>query len=42
MPTSKADDEEINSMYDQIEELIRKETATDEVIIIGDFNAVVG
>ena len=42
MPTTDADDEEIETIYEQIEELIRKEKATDNVIIMGDLNAVVG
>ena len=42
MPTSDADDEEIEQMYEQIEEMIKKEKATDQVIIMGDWNAVVG
>ena len=42
MPTSDADDEHIELMYEQIEDLVRKEKATDQVIIMGDMNAVVG
>ena len=42
MPTSRAEDEDIEQMYEQIEELVKKEKATDQVIIIGDWNAVVG
>ena len=42
MPTSAEDDEVIESMYEQIEDLIRQEKATDNVIIMGDWNAVVG
>ena len=42
MPTTEAEDEEIELMYEQIEELIKKEKATDQVIIMGDWNAVVG
>ena len=42
MPTSEAEEEEIELMYEQIEELIQKEKATDQVIILGDWNAVVG
>ena len=42
MPTSAEDDEVIESMYEQIEGLIRQEKATDNVIIMGDWNAVVG
>jgi len=42
MPTTEAEDEEIELMYEQIEELIKKEKATDQVIIMEDWNAVVG
>lgn len=42
MPTTAEDDEEIESLYEQIEELVKKEKATDQVIIMGDWNAVVG
>jgi len=42
MPTTSADDEEIELMYEQIEGLVRNEKATDQILIMGDFNAVVG
>jgi hypothetical protein len=42
MPTSDAEDEEVESIYEQIEDLIKKEKATDQVIVLGDWNAVVG
>ena len=43
MPTTTADDQRIDSIYDQIEKLFRNdEIATDQVIIIRDFKAVVG
>jgi exonuclease III len=44
MPTTEAEDEEIELMYEQIEDLTKKEKATDQVweIIMGDWNAVVG
>ena len=42
MPTTDADDDEVEEMYEQIEELVKKEKATDQVIIMGDWNAVVG
>ncbi len=42
MPTSSADDEEIERMYEQIEDLMKGEKATDNVMILGDFNAIVG
>ena len=40
MPTSEYEDEEIEGMY--LEELIEKEKGTDHLLILGDFNAVVG
>ena len=42
MPTTEAEDEEIDQMYEQIEDLIKKEKARDQVLILGDWNAVVG
>ena len=42
MPTSDSEDEGIEMMYEQIEELIKGEKATDQVIVMGDWNAVVG
>ena len=42
MPTSDSEDEEVEEMYEKIEELIKGEKATDQVIIMGDWNAVVG
>ena len=42
MPTSDTEDEEIESMYEQIEDLVKKEKPTDQVIIMGDMNAIVG
>ena len=42
MPTTDADDEEIELIYEQIEELMEKEKATDQVIVMGDWNAVIG
>jgi exonuclease III len=42
MPTSDHDDEEIEQMYEQIEELIDKQKGNSNVIIMGDFNASVG
>ena len=42
MPTTEEDYEEIESMYEQIEELVKKEKATDQLIIMGDWNAIVG
>ena len=42
MPTTNAEDEDIEMMYEEIEDLMRKEKATDQVIIMEDWNAVVG
>jgi endonuclease/exonuclease/phosphatase family metal-dependent hydrolase len=42
MPTSDSEDVEVEMMYEQIEELLKGEKATDQVIVMGDWNAVVG
>src|SRR5713101_4722301 len=42
MPTSTHNHDEIESMYDQIEELIDEEKGNTHLIIMGDWNAVVG
>jgi len=42
MPTSAYKDEEIDNIYDEIEELIEAEKGSDNLIIMGDWNAVVG
>ena len=42
MPTSGHEDEEIDKMYEQLEELIERQKGSDNVIIMGDWNAVVG
>ncbi|KAI5718650.1 hypothetical protein M8J77_024598 [Diaphorina citri] len=42
MPTSNAEDEEIERMYEEINDLIDKTRAEDNVIIMGDMNATVG
>jgi hypothetical protein len=42
MPTSDHEDEEVDEMYEQIEELVDKQKGTDCVIVMGDWNAVVG
>ena len=42
MPTSDHEDEEVEKMYEQIEELVDKQKGTDCVVVMGDWNAVVG
>ena len=42
MPTSAHDDDEVDEIYDRIEELVAKEKGKDYVVIMGDWNAVVG
>jgi len=42
MPTSVHSEEEIEKMYDQIEEVLDRQKGTDCIVIMGDWNAVVG
>ena len=42
MPTTEYEDEEIEEMYEQIENIINKQKEDDNIIVRGDFNAVVG
>src|SRR6476469_9786290 len=42
LPTTDYEDEEVEKVYDQLEEILGKQKGTDNVIVIGDFNAVVG
>ena len=42
MPTSAHEDDEVDEIYDRIEELIAKDKGKDYVVIMGDWNAVVG
>ena len=42
MPTSEHPDEEIDEMYDTIEEVLDNEVTNDNVIIMGDWNSIVG
>ena len=42
MPTSAHEEDEVNEIDDRIEELVAKEKAKDYVVIMGDWNAVVG
>ena len=39
MPTSGHDDEKVDKMYEQLEELIERQKGSDNVIIMGDWNA---
>lgn len=42
MPTSRADDEEIEEVYAEIEELLKLTKGKDNIIVMGDWNAVMG
>ena len=42
MPTSECSDEEVEEMYEKLEELLDKQKGTDSVVIMGDWNAVIG
>ena len=42
MPTSKAREETIESIYEEIEDMLGSEKGNDYIIVMGDFNAVVG
>ena len=42
MPTSALEDDEVDELYDRIEELVAKEEGKDYVVIMGDWNEVVG
>ena len=42
MPTSNSGEIDIENMYEKIEEIIDKHRGADNVVIMGDFNAVVG
>jgi exonuclease III len=42
MPTSAHEDDEVDEIYNRIEELVAKEKGKDYVVIMGDWNAVVG
>ena len=42
MPTSTQSDQEVEDIYDQIEEMLRTTKAADNVIIMDDWNAIVG
>ena len=42
MPTSDHEDEEVEELYEELEELMDKEKGNDYLVILGDWNAVVG
>src|SRR6478609_3792972 len=42
LPTIDYEDEEVEKLYDQLEDILGKQKGADNVIVIGDFNAVVG
>src|SRR6478609_2001699 len=42
LPTTDYEDEEVEKLYDQLEEILGKQKGRDNVIVMGDFNAVVG
>src|SRR3981081_4163613 len=42
MPTSDHEESEVEDMYEQLEELITKEKGDVNVVVMGDWNAVVG
>ena len=42
MPTTAHKDEEVDKLYDEIEKLLEVEKGNDNIIIMGDWNAVVG
>lgn len=42
MPTTAYDDEEVEKLYEQVKDIIRKGRGDDYVIVMGDLNAVVG
>ena len=42
MPTSQADDEDVEKVYEEIDEILRYIKGDENVIVMGDWNAVVG
>ena len=42
MPTTDHEDDEVDLVYEQLEELLDKQKGTENVVIMGDWNAVVG
>src|SRR6478609_3391860 len=41
LPTTDYESEEVEKLYDQLEEILGKQKGTDNVIVMGEFNAVV-
>src|SRR6476619_5205155 len=41
-PTTDYENEEVEKLYDHLEEILGKQKGTDNAIVMGDFNAVVG
>ena len=42
MPTSAHAEEEVDMIYEELEELMDKERGKDNIIVMGDWNAIVG
>ena len=42
MPTSDHEDEEIDAIYEELEEIMKAQKGNDNIVIMGDWNAVVG
>jgi exonuclease III len=42
MPTSEHLDEEVELLYEQLEEILAKQKGSDNIVMMGDWNAVVG
>jgi endonuclease/exonuclease/phosphatase family metal-dependent hydrolase len=42
MPTSQHEDSEIEEMYEEIEDLINNENGEDYIVVMGDWNAILG
>ena len=42
MPTTEHDDEEVDELYQQLESVIDEQKGTDFLVVMGDWNAVVG
>src|SRR6476619_4941131 len=42
LPTTDYEDEEVKKLYDQLEEILGKQKGTNNAIVMGGFNAVIG